>query len=101
MRGWRLGWGALALLLGGCPAVASDPPPPTRQPEIPSAPPHALGALAAGTDAAPHPDAAALGDDVAPDVPVPPPSGPPDAGAPVPAAPVPPAPAAPDAGMAL
>lgn len=93
----RLGLGAVALLLLGCPSVASDPPPPTRQPEIPAAPPHALGALAAGTDAAPHPDAALPTGEAEPDVPSPAPSAVPDAGAPGTAAP----PTAPDAGMAL
>jgi hypothetical protein len=47
------------LLLAGCPAVASDPAPPLRKAEIAVAPPHALGALAAGTDAAPRPDVTA------------------------------------------
>ncbi len=47
---------ALALALCGCPAVVSDPPPPPAKAEIVAAPPRALGALAAGTDAAPRPD---------------------------------------------
>ena len=90
----HLGLGALGLLLGGCPSVVSDPPPPTRQAEIPTAPPHALGALAAGTDAAPRPDTA-LPAEAEPDVPTPPPSAAtPDAGAPALGA-------APDAGTAL
>lgn len=94
----RLGLVASALLLAGCPSVVSDPPPPPRPPEIPAAPPHALGALAAGTDAAPHPDAALPTGEADPDVPLPAPSGAaPDAGGPGTPAPL----AAPDAGMAL
>jgi len=94
----------LALLLGsltlcGCPSASTEPPPPPRKPEITVAPPHALGALAAGTDAAPRPYATLPGTDAEP-----PPSAPavpsevPDAGAPG-ATPAPQA--APDAGMAL
>ncbi|HKY40607.1 MAG TPA: hypothetical protein VJN18_31950 [Polyangiaceae bacterium] len=45
-----------AALLAGCPAVSNDPPPPLSKPEIVPAPPRALGAMAAGTDAAPQPD---------------------------------------------
>ena len=90
--------GAALALLSGCPSVVSDPAPPPRPPEIAAAPPHALGALAAGTDAAPHPEATP-GGEAEPDVPVPPPGAAPDAGAPVPGAAAPPA--APDAGMAL
>lgn len=48
--------GLAALGLWGCPAAISDPPPPPSKPEIVMAPPRALGALAAGTDAAPRPD---------------------------------------------
>lgn len=94
----------LALLLGslalcGCPSASTEPPPPPRKPEIPAAPPHALGALAAGTDAAPRPYATLPGVEPEPPPPVPPaPSAAPDAGAPG-AAPAPQA--APDAGMAL
>ncbi len=102
MTFWRLALCAAAVLLSGCPAVTSDPAPPPRQPEIAVAPPHALGALAAGTDAAPHPDTTPGGELVEPDVPVPPPLAPgavPDGGAPAPGAAAPPA--APDAGMAL
>src|SRR3954468_23078836 len=97
MRLVRLGLGAMAMLTAGCPSVVSEPPPPMRQPEIPVAPPHALGAHAAGTDAAPHPDTARPGGEADPDAPPPAPSsGLPDAGAPATAAP-----SAPDAGMAL
>jgi hypothetical protein len=93
----------LPLLLAGCPATPSDPPPPAAKLEIPMAPPRARGALAGGTDAAPKPDGLpeAEGELAAP---APPPAGSaPDAGAPAPAPepePAPPA-AAPDAGMAL
>jgi hypothetical protein len=90
----------LALLVCGCPSAPSDPPPPTRKPEIPTAPPHALGALAAGTDAAPRPDTTpSLEGDSA----VPPPAPPvaaPDGGVPDPGSEPAPKPA-PDAGMAL
>jgi hypothetical protein len=47
----------MPVAIAACPAPASDPPPPPRGAEIPAAPPHALGALAGGTDAAPRPDA--------------------------------------------
>ena len=88
-----------SLLLTGCPGAPTEPPPPPRKPEIPVAPPHALGALAAGTDAAPRPYATLPGDAAEPVVPTPaPPAAVPDAGAPD-AAPAPKA--APDAGMAL
>jgi hypothetical protein len=46
----------LGFLLVGCPNGSSDPPPPPSKPEIPQAPPQALGALAGGTDAAPRPE---------------------------------------------
>ncbi|HYJ08014.1 MAG TPA: hypothetical protein VEX18_03375 [Polyangiaceae bacterium] len=46
----------LAFGLVGCPTGPSDPPPPASKPEIPQAPPRAVGALAAGTDAAPRPE---------------------------------------------
>jgi hypothetical protein len=89
----------LVLALAGCPAATTEPPPPPRKPEIPAAPPHALGALAAGTDDAPHPDKTPVpeGDEAMP----PPgaPLAPPDAGAPT--APDPTLKAPPDAGMAL
>ncbi len=90
---------ALAGLLCGCPGPFSDPPPQPRKPEIPTAPPHALGALAAGTEAAPRPYTTLPGTEGEPLVPAPVPSGAaPDAGAPEGA----PAPkAGPDAGMAL
>ena len=101
----------LALLLGfvaplaGCPATPSDPPPPPSKAEIAVAPPRALGALAAGTDAAPKPDASpVLGDDdgsPAPAVPGLPPAAPPAATPDAGAAPPAPTPATPDAGMAL
>jgi hypothetical protein len=66
---------ALPLLLSACPAPPSDPPPPPRQVEIPTAPPHALGALAGGTDAAPRPDAALPGSELGPGLPLPSPRG--------------------------
>lgn len=101
----------LPLLLGfvvaltGCPAVPSEPPPPPSKAEIAIAPPHALGALAAGTDAAPRPDASpVLGDDdtsPAPAVPGLPPAVPPAATPDAGAAPPAPTSATPDAGMAL
>jgi hypothetical protein len=98
----RLRWLALALplWLAACPAPQSDPPPPPRKAEIPSAPPHALGALAGGTDAAPRPEAAPPGEPgllppggISPKNPsaAPEPESPGDAGAPL----------SPDAGMAL
>jgi hypothetical protein len=101
---WALA--ASALLLTGCPAVSSDPPPPVRKSEIPNAPPHALGALAAGTDAAPKPDVTLPGGEAEPDAPpLAPPVAPapdPDGSAEAPEPPTPTAPhAAPDAGMAL
>lgn len=40
----------------GCPTQVPDPPPPPNKPEISAAPPEALGAMAAGTDAAPRPE---------------------------------------------
>ena len=61
---------ALPFLLTACPAPQSDPPPPLRKPEIVTAPPHALGALAGGTDAAPRPEAIAPGE-LAPSLPLP------------------------------
>lgn len=95
-----------ALLLTGCPTASSDPPPPLRKPEIPTAPPRALGALAAGTDAAPRPELTPPGGDVEPDVP--PKEAEPGPAAPEGSAPAPepsqaPAPAltAPAPGMAL
>jgi hypothetical protein len=98
-------------LLAGCPAVFNDPPPPATRPEIVPAPPRALGAMAAGTDAAPQPDRTP-GSQLMPlptlphgGGPVPTPHAPsPDAGAPGPGTPDPGAgvaPAVPDAGMAL
>jgi hypothetical protein len=62
---------SLSLFVSGCPAPQSDPPPPPRKPEIPTAPPHALGALAGGTEAAPRPEAAVPGSELAPGVPLP------------------------------
>jgi len=44
----------LALICTGCPAGRADPPPPAESLEIASAAPGALGALAAGTEAAPN-----------------------------------------------
>lgn len=43
----------LALLAVGCPGGPKEGPPPAESLEIASAAPHALGALAAGTDGAP------------------------------------------------
>ena len=89
--------------LYGCPVVPTEPPPPARKPGIPAAPPHAQGALAAGTDAAPKPAAGALtgdGEDSTPAAPAAPDAAAPDSGAPE-AAPEPAPKAAPDAGMAL
>lgn len=48
---------ALGALLSGCPAVTTEAPPPPTKPEIAMAPPRARGAFAAGTDAAPAPEA--------------------------------------------
>jgi hypothetical protein len=89
-----------SVLLCGCPGAWSDPPPPPRKPEIPTAPPHALGALAAGTDAAPRPYTTLPGSDGEPVAPpaAPPPVAP-DGG--VPDAGPSPKTGAPDAGMAL
>jgi hypothetical protein len=94
-RGMCLAW--LLCFLGGCPAPISDPPPPPVKPEIPAAPPRALGARAAGTEAAPRPDNLP-GAPAVPLFPGPGLGNAPDAGGPLPdaeAAPVP------DAGMAL
>jgi hypothetical protein len=44
---------AVALAATGCPGAPKDPPPPAESLEVTSAAPRALGALAAGTDAAP------------------------------------------------
>jgi len=44
---------ATALIATGCPTPRTEPPPPAESLEIASAAPGALGALAAGTDAAP------------------------------------------------
>jgi len=110
MRSLRWALAVSALFLIGCPALSSEPPPPVRKSEIPNAPPHALGALAAGTDAAPKPDVTLPGGEAEPDAPpLAPPLAPPAAPGPDPdgsaEAPEPPAPtaphAAPDAGMAL
>jgi hypothetical protein len=48
---------AVSAASGGCETRAVDPPPPASPTEIASAAPNALGALAAGTDAAPRPTA--------------------------------------------
>jgi hypothetical protein len=83
----------VSLNLTGCPALSSDAPPPPRKAEILPAPPRALGAHAAGTDAAPRPDLTPkVMDDSPPGSPVLP-----DAGAP----PAAPNAVTPDAGMAL
>jgi hypothetical protein len=60
---------ASALWLTGCPSPPNDAPPPPRKPEIAVAPPRALGALAAGTDAAPRPEVSPGGELFEPDVP--------------------------------
>jgi hypothetical protein len=103
---------ACALVLSGCPTASNEPPPPPRKAEIPVAPPRALGALAAGTDAAPRPDMTPPVTEPDPEAPLVPPAVPaPAAPAPAPAPapddsaapsekPAPPA-LAPDAGMAL
>jgi hypothetical protein len=87
------------LALAGCPAPVSDPPPPPSKVEIHTAPPRALGALAAGTDAAPKPDA--IPPALRPSLPPAEEDEEPDAGAPTPGAPGSAAPPDPDAGMAL
>jgi cellulose synthase (UDP-forming) len=95
----RAAFALLLLALAGCPSVPNEPPPPVEKVEIPVAPPHARGAKAGGTDAAPKPDGVGAVAEPEPAVPVPPPAGSaPDGATPAPAAP-PPAP--PDAGMAL
>ena len=93
----------LPFLVSGCPAPQTDPPPPPRKVEIPTAPPHALGALAGGTDAAPRPESGLPGMELEPALPLPS-----DGGTPAPAPPPAPSgsgegevPDAPDAGMAL
>jgi hypothetical protein len=88
----------LALALCGCPAVVSDPPPPPTKAEIVSAPPRALGALAAGTDAAPRPDVTAGSLPGLPEVPEPGGGALPEAG---PGPTTSPPPAAADAGVPL
>jgi hypothetical protein len=50
----RLAPAAVGLFSTACPSPQKEPPPPAEADEIASAAPHALGALAAGTDAAPH-----------------------------------------------
>ncbi len=99
MSARRVCLGALCLLQTGCPAAESEPPPPPQKLEIVAAPPQALGARAAGTDAAPRPDSLPTSP-MLPLLPAPGLGGPlPDAGAPTPDAGG--AAAAPDAGMAL
>jgi hypothetical protein len=97
-------------LLSGCPAPETDPAPPPRKPEVVTAPPRALGALAAGTDAAPRPEAGVPNGELMPGLPGPGEPGglaPPATGgqpslAPAPEGAPPSAPPeAPDAGMAL
>jgi len=94
------------LVLTGCPTAPSEPPPPLRKPEIPTAPPHALGALAAGTDAAPRPDLTPPPGEAEPDVPPAEPTPAPEGSVPapdLPDLPEPPAaaPTVPAPGMAL
>ncbi|RYZ02499.1 MAG: hypothetical protein EOO73_31705 [Myxococcales bacterium] len=85
-----------ALALFACSASPTEPPPPSRKPELVPAPPHARGARAAGTDAAPKPDLGlpTTADGLAPEAPTEPA---PDAGAPD----APGTAATPDAGTAL
>lgn len=97
-----------ALCLTGCPTPPNDPPPPPGKPDIAVAPPRALGALAAGTDAAPRPEVSPGGELFEPDVPptapeLPAPEPTPDGSAaePEPSAPHSPHSPPPDAGMAL
>lgn len=93
----------LAVALSGCPTPPSEPPPPLRKAEIPSAPPSALGALAGGTDAAPRPEAAVPSEPEAGPLPLPlpePPAAEVSPEAPPPALPAAPT-ALPDGGMAL
>lgn len=49
----RAGLPWLALFAVGCPGGPKEGPPPAESLEVASAAPHALGALAAGTDGAP------------------------------------------------
>jgi DNA polymerase-3 subunit gamma/tau len=91
-----------ALLATGCPTASSDAPPPVRKPEIPTAPPHARGALAAGTDGAPRPEVSPPGGDLGePDVPSEPAPAAPEGSAAPPEEPEAPAPAPTAPGMAL
>ena len=54
MRAPKFALGFVALAgLAGCPRAQKEPPPPAESLEVSSAAPGALGALAAGTDAAP------------------------------------------------
>jgi hypothetical protein len=85
------------LLLSGCTQSPAEPPPPPRKAEILPAPPRALGAHAAGTDAAPKPEVSPAPDpDSFPSYPLP--SALPDAG---PAPDASPPPSSADAGTAL
>lgn len=52
--------GVIALV--ACQTPVPDPPPPVSKAELPVAAPHAVGALAAGTDGAPRPDPSAFQD---------------------------------------
>ena len=96
-------WCALgALCLTGCPTPPNDAPPPPRKPDIAVAPPRALGALAAGTDAAPRPEVSPGSElfepDVppsAPEAPAPAPTPAPEDSAVEPESPSPPSPPAP------
>ena len=56
LNGWRrlLGPSLAGLACAGCPAAPKEGPPPAESLEIAVAAPHALGALAGGTDAAPR-----------------------------------------------
>jgi len=53
-RGALLFSTGLGLVCAGCPAAPKDGPPPAESFEVAQAAPHALGALAGGTEAAPH-----------------------------------------------
>ena len=50
----RLVPAAIGLLASACPSAPKEGPPPAETFEVASAAPHALGALAGGTQAAPH-----------------------------------------------
>ena len=75
----------VGLLASACPSAPKDGPPPAESLEVASAAPHALGALAGGTQAAPHAVVSPGGVmRPAPDDPPPDPDEDDDAGAPPP-----------------